>query len=90
MRRWPALLLLASGCSEEGTAAGDPEEPGAPLPYVFHDVTERSGLGSFRQVSGASDKPFIVETIGGGVALVDVDRDGDLDKADGRERDRAD
>lgn len=54
-------------------------EPVAESPFSFTDVTESSGLSAFRQRNGNPDKPFIVDQIGGGVALLDYDRDGDLD-----------
>ncbi|HED66171.1 MAG TPA: VCBS repeat-containing protein, partial [Planctomycetes bacterium] len=86
------LLTLLSACggeASEGSVEPPPatEEPsvsddsgaGPGLGLWFVDATDESGLGSFRQVCGDPNKPFIVETIGGGVALCDVDRDGDLD-----------
>ncbi len=96
MRSWPALVLLASACGDEGGAHPPPEPvagPGvhpaaesraersahAPEPFRFVDVTHASGLGGFQQRSGDPAKGYIVETVGGGVALVDVDLDGDLD-----------
>ena len=68
----------AAGTSEPSAEEAEEE----PLPsgrFRFVDVTEESGLGAFRQVCGAPDKPLIVETIGGGVALFDADGDGHLD-----------
>lgn len=53
--------------------------PTEPERFFFVDVTDAAGLGEFRQVNGDSEKPFIVETVGGGVALFDYDGDGDLD-----------
>lgn len=43
----------------------------------FRDITQSSGIGSTR--STASEKRFIVEMMGGGVALFDCDNDGKLD-----------
>ncbi len=48
-------------------------------PLVFADVTEISGLGTFRHRSGNPDKKFILEVPGSGVALLDYDNDGWLD-----------
>ena len=89
MRPWPAVLLLAGACSGEGDADDVRAEPVAPAErrtpelapshYRFVDVTRESGLSAFHQVCGDAEKPFILETVGAGVALVDVDRDGDLD-----------
>jgi len=63
-----------------------PDPPGEPPPPFdetesirFADGTARSGLGVFRQVNGDPQKPYIVESVGGGVALFDADGDGALD-----------
>jgi hypothetical protein len=45
----------------------------------YVDVTAESGLSSFRHVSGGTDKDYIIETTGSGVALLDFDDDGMLD-----------
>jgi hypothetical protein len=44
----------------------------------FTDVTEAVGLG-FTHANSATSEKYLVETMGGGVALVDVDNDGRLD-----------
>lgn len=78
-------LALLSGCGEESPAppampAASDEPPYADDgPFVFRDVTAESGLSGFRQVAGSVEKPFLVETVGGGCALFDADGDGDLD-----------
>jgi hypothetical protein len=72
------------GCADE---AGDParkeQSPAATWheqgPFLFRDVTRESGLGRFEQLSGSPEKPFLVETVGGGCALFDLDQDGDND-----------
>ena len=46
---------------------------------IFVDVTRESELGTFRNVQGSPAKQHIVETMGGGAAFVDYDRDGNLD-----------
>jgi len=48
-------------------------------PRVFEDVTARSGLGAFRNRSGAPAKDYIFETVSAGVAVFDYDSDGRLD-----------
>jgi enediyne biosynthesis protein E4 len=48
-------------------------------PFLFRDATEAAGLAGFHQLSGSQEKPFLVETVGGGCALFDHDNDGDLD-----------
>lgn len=46
---------------------------------VFKDVTRESGLDSWRYSSGTPEKKYIVESLGGGVALLDYNNDGWLD-----------
>src|SRR2546422_55777 len=48
-------------------------------PVVFEDVTQRSGLGAFRNRTGTPEKNYILELATGGVALFDYDGDGWLD-----------
>ena len=78
-------VLLFAGCSEEGESAPEPEPAGEDGgyadtgPLLFRDATAESGLGAFVQVCGSKEKPFLVETVGGGCALFDHDGDGDLD-----------
>lgn len=51
--------------------------PTAPAPIRFEDVSARAGLKLERIVS--TDKRYLIETMGGGVALFDYDNDGRLD-----------
>ena len=61
---WGAVLLLG------GTA---------PSPEVqFTDVTQAVGI-DFKHESSATSSKYLVETMGGGVALLDYDNDGRLD-----------
>lgn len=48
-------------------------------PIVFKDVSKRSGLTAWRYQGGTPTKSTIVESLGGGVALLDYDKDGWLD-----------
>lgn len=48
-------------------------------PVVFEDVSAKSGLTSWHHVMGTPQKPFILETTGSGVALLDYDHDGWID-----------
>ena len=55
---------------------------GAELPgtVVFTDVTESAGLSHARNIFGSPDnKQYLLEEMGGGVALFDYDNDGWLD-----------
>ena len=90
-----ALAALVAGCSGDDTAAPDAAAvgPSAPAPVdgapaeraparpriAFEDATATAGLDVFRNRSGDPDKPFLLDSVGGGVALFDVDVDGDLD-----------
>ena len=91
LARWAPLGVLAgvlAGCSggdgggEEagsGSVAGDPSPWHDRGAFVFRDATAGSGLEAFQQRNGSPEKPFLVETVGAGVALFDHDQDGDLD-----------
>ena len=46
---------------------------------VFKDVTREAGLASWKYSSGTPEKKYIVESLGGGVALLDYNNDGWLD-----------
>ncbi len=48
-------------------------------PVVFEDISEKSGLARFHQVSGSPEKSYILEAPGSGLALLDYDNDGWLD-----------
>jgi len=63
----PVSLASADGKTREARVLG-----------VFEDVTTKVGV-HFQQISGTEGKNYIVETVGGGVALFDYDRDGWLD-----------
>jgi enediyne biosynthesis protein E4 len=65
----PALVVIAALCSLAITIAA--EGP------AFRDVTREAGI-TFERLS-APEKKYIVESMGGGVALLDFDRDGLVD-----------
>ena len=48
-------------------------------PVVFEDISRPSGLATWRYIGGTAAKALIVESLGGGVALLDYDNDGWLD-----------
>lgn len=52
--------------------------PDQPPPVSFTDITESAGIG-FVHVNGAYGERLMPETIGGGAAFLDYDRDGDQD-----------
>ena len=56
---------------------GSPESPGPASQVLFRDVRDEAGI-AFRHHS-APEKKYIVESMSGGVALFDFDRDGLLD-----------
>ncbi len=48
-------------------------------PVIFQDISEKSGLTTWKHTMGTPQKQYIIETIGSGVALMDYDHDGWLD-----------
>ncbi|MBB6145858.1 hypothetical protein HNQ77_003828 [Silvibacterium bohemicum] len=48
-------------------------------PVIFKDDSEAAGLTRWTHKMGTPEKPYILETIGSGVALLDYDNDGWLD-----------
>jgi hypothetical protein len=75
------LAGIAATSAQTGppTRAVPPASTHAAPAVSFDDVTPRTGLAAFRHVSGSPDKPYILEAIGSGVAMTDVDGDGWLD-----------
>lgn len=59
-----------------GGSAGQPVL--APGPW-FVDAAKRAGLAAFHDSCGTAAKDYLVETVGGGVALFDYNNDGLLD-----------
>ena len=61
------------------TAPASPERTSARMPSVqFKDVTSASGI-AFHHFNGAYGDKLLPETMGGGVAFLDFDHDGDAD-----------
>jgi len=48
-------------------------------PVYFEDITSRTGLERFRHRSGFAEKRYILDTMTGGIAVLDYNRDGWLD-----------
>ena len=72
------VLGLALGCRRAEKAAAAPTPTPVPTPaaaLAFVDGTEASGI-AFTHVNGAAGKKWMPETMGGGVAVLDVDGDG--------------
>ena len=65
--------------SEPPTRAVPSASANAARGVSFVDITSAAGLEKFRQISGAPDKPYIVEVTGSGVAMWDADGDGRVD-----------
>jgi enediyne biosynthesis protein E4 len=63
---WAIAILAWAGLAEQRAPA-------------LVDVTAESGLGDFINVQGSPAKNHIIETMGGGAAFLDYDRDGNLD-----------
>ncbi len=70
-----ALLGVALGAA----SCWNEPQPAPTARYSFRDATSESGLAGFVQHAGSREKAFILETVGGGVALFDSEGDGDLD-----------
>ncbi len=66
---------MVPGCTERSSPTGAPASAPA---LRFIDRASPTGI-DFRQVCGGSEKDYIVEVNGAGVALFDYDSDGDLD-----------
>jgi enediyne biosynthesis protein E4 len=88
IRLFPRAVALAVTCwlavstfGQGAHPAPSPPKPGAkattcsgrPVPQL-EDITEKAGI-HFRHI-GAPEKRYIIESMGGGVILIDYDRDG--------------
>ena len=71
-----AFLALTLALGASSSAASSSQEAPSPVP-VFVDVTESAGI-TFEHNS-SPEKKYILESMSGGVALLDFDRDGLLD-----------
>jgi hypothetical protein len=74
----PVLIIAACGAPKPPSTESR-EEPAAPEPAAFEDATAASGI-AFTYRNGEDAGNFaIIESLGGGVALIDYDNDGLLD-----------
>ena len=70
----------ASELPADGDDGPEKERPPKASRHVrFASVGKKGGLESFLQHNGNPEKPYIIESIGGGVAFLDFDGDGHLD-----------
>jgi hypothetical protein len=76
------------GSATSGTFAAQYDTENRPItaggfvntgPIVFEDITKAAGLAEWNHKMGSPNKPFIIDTDGSGVALLDYDNDGWLD-----------
>lgn len=74
-----AVVAVVVGCSSPGAPppVAPADEPAGPP--VFDDVTAASGIAFTYRNGEDANYYAIIESVGGGVALVDFDRDGWLD-----------
>ena len=95
MRRRERALVAVAGVLAAWTAAqafqgvAPPRRTRPPAPAIettlppiqadFRDVAERAGLAGITVSGGTSRKDYILETTGGGVAILDADGDGRMD-----------
>jgi hypothetical protein len=73
------LVSSAVWAQQLPTLVAPPPSPHAAEGIRYEDVTARSGLHAFRHTAGNANKPYLPETLGSGVALIDYDNDGWLD-----------
>jgi hypothetical protein len=71
-----AVVVVVLGRRPSTPAASDGEPEGG---YLFQDVTESSGMRAVYRNGEEAGHFAILETLGGGVALIDYDGDGLLD-----------
>jgi len=73
----PRALLLWLGCLGVAGAAAA-QSPAGSGGIVFTDVAQALGI-HWQHVNGATPEKYLIETMGGGGAFLDYDRDGRLD-----------
>ena len=71
------MLAALNALAPRRTVESAPPAPASSAP-TFTDVTEASGIG-FRHENSPTTSKYLIETMGGGVAVFDYDNDGRLD-----------
>lgn len=74
---WILLVLGARTLISWQAPAGGPEKPGNPITIHFSDITAASGITFQHTLS--PEKKYLIESMAGGVLLLDYDGDGWLD-----------
>ncbi len=69
-----AAAVIAFGSADVARGLQAPR----PAPVEFTDITRLAGL-TFTHANSATSSKYLIETMGGGVAMLDVDNDGRLD-----------
>src|SRR5437879_875229 len=72
-------VAFFAGCSQGPPASAPFAALPARPPEIFADVTAKTGIEFTYRNGEEADQYTMVETLGGGVALIDYDRDGWLD-----------
>ena len=71
--------MMTAATAAPPTVTVPPASPHGARDVSYVDVTETAGLSGFRHVSGAPEKPYILDATGSGVAAFDYDVDGLVD-----------
>ncbi|HEX8475458.1 MAG TPA: CRTAC1 family protein [Pyrinomonadaceae bacterium] len=74
----PARTGRAYSGSGDAVRRPPSSAPQAPSPVTFTDITAQSGV-TFKHAASPTSQKYLLETMGGGVAMLDYDNDGRLD-----------
>ena len=75
------VMAVALGCvrGSQVEPISQPGNPGPPVAGWFRDVTDETGVTAIYRNGEEADRYAILESLGGGVAVLDFDGDGRLD-----------